>query len=192
MKKIWSKILIVLLVPTVSAYAEEVASTKAESETGYVFPVIKPEIGITKGYRCTASYAYFHNKIQQDIAIGGVPVDFNDPYKNMAQSYAFDLAYTPAVNLSIMGGMSYTIGSGGFYPIDQSLLTHDDLSSFSILKTRETTILANAEYRFKGGLSAGLQYRLDDFKDVLATPMMISRMAEHISSCSQFLKNGKG
>ncbi|MDA8084942.1 MAG: MtrB/PioB family outer membrane beta-barrel protein [Nitrospiraceae bacterium] len=127
-------------------------------------------VAVLDNLSCTGSYAYFHNRIRQDIAIGGIPIDFDVPYKNMAQSYSFDISYLPAENLSISGGISHTIGNGGFYPIDQALLQPVDISSYSRLKTRETVVSANSEYRFRAGFAAGVQYRYTDFRDALDNP----------------------
>ena len=126
-------------------------------------------LAVLKNLSCTASYSYFHNKIAQDIAVGTI-VDTEVPYRSMAQSYAFDIAYTPVLNITLSGGISHTIGSGGYYPNNQDLLQPVDISSYSKLKTRETVVTANGEYRLKGGFTTGLQYRYSDFKDVLDNP----------------------
>lgn len=113
----------------------------------------------------TASYAYMHNKVQQDIMQKPPPpafpvTDFFVPYKTTARNYLFDVNYSPKSFISLNGGISHTVSQGAFYPADS-------IASFSELKTRETIYSASGEYRFKNGFSAGIQYRYSTFKDVL-------------------------
>lgn len=111
-----------------------------------------------------ASYAYIHNRVRQDIRLSpDDPAYWNDqvPYKTTAHNYSFDAHYSPKSFISLDAGISYTLSQGTFY---------NSLTSFSELKTRETTYSASGEYQFKGGFSAGLQYRYSTLKDLLDNP----------------------
>jgi predicted porin len=112
----------------------------------------------------TASYAYIHNRVRQDIRLS--PDDpalwiGQVPYKTSDHNYSFDVHYSPKSFISLDAGISYTLSHGTFY---------NSLASFSELKTREITYSASGEYQFKGGFSAGLQYRYSTLKDLLDNP----------------------
>lgn len=112
----------------------------------------------------TASYAYIHNKVRQDIRLSpDDPAFWFDqlPYSTTAHNYSFDVHFSPKSYISLDAGVSHTLSQGTFY---------NSLASFSALKTRETTYSASGEYQFKGGFSAGLQYRYSTLKDLLDNP----------------------
>ena len=119
---------------------------------------------LLKDLSATASYAYIHNKVRQDIRLSPDDPAFwlgEVPYKTTAHNYSFDVHYSPKSFLSLDAGISHTLSQGTFY---------NSLASFSELKTRETTYSASGEYQFKGGFSAGLQYRYSTLKDLADNP----------------------
>ena len=114
-----------------------------------------------------ASYAYMHDKVRQDIRLSGSDLNYWDnlvPYKTTSRNYSFDLSYSPKSFIYLNGGISHTISQGTFYTSAPAL---DSVASFSALKIKETTYSASGEYQFRGGVSAGIQYRYTTFKDVL-------------------------
>jgi hypothetical protein len=118
----------------------------------------------------TASYAYIHNKVRQEIRLSPDDPAYWDsrvPYKTMAQSYSFDVHYSPKNFISLEAGINHTISRGRFSTSASNL---QDIPVFSDLKTRETNYSASGEYQFKGGFSAGLQYRYSTLKDLLDNP----------------------
>lgn len=115
----------------------------------------------------TASYAYIHNRVRQDIRLSPDDPAYWDsqaPYKTTARSYSFDVHYSPKSFISLEAGINHTISRGTFNTSASNL---QGLPVFSDLKTRETTYSALGEYQFKGGFSAGLQYRYSTLKDLL-------------------------
>jgi len=115
----------------------------------------------------TASYAYMHDKIRQDIRLSATDQNFWDnlvPYKTTSRNYSFDLCYSPKSFISLNGGISHTISQGTFYTSAPAL---DGIASFSELKIKETTYSASGEYQFRGGYTAGIQYRYSTLKDDL-------------------------
>ena len=126
---------------------------------------------IFKDLSVTASYAYMHNRIQQDIEYhdaGGTPfIDSYVPYKDTAHNYALDLNYIPKNNITLAAGVSHTISKGAFYPDDPNITQPVSVASFSELKIKETTYSASGEYKFKHGFATGIQYRHSVFDDVL-------------------------
>ena len=118
----------------------------------------------------TAGYAYIHNKVRQEIRLSPDDPAYWDsrvPYKTMAQSYSFDVHYSPKNFISLEAGINHTISRGRFSTSASNL---QDIPVFSDLKTRETNYSASGEYQFKGGFSAGLQYRYSTLKDLLDNP----------------------
>jgi predicted porin len=123
---------------------------------------------------CTASYAYIHNKTEQDIVYddnaGNPQVDPSVPYKDTAHSYAFDISYIPRDHISLNAGVSHTRGRGNFNVADLNLTQPVSVDSFSRLKIRETAVSASGEYQFKRGFATGVHYRYSDYNDVLDNP----------------------
>lgn len=125
----------------------------------------------------TASYAYMHNKVKQDIMYSGddnhppilTPIDLV-PYKTTSRNYSFDINYSPKSFISLNGGISHTLSKGTFYPSDAALTQPVSIASFSELKIRETTYSASGEYQFKGGFAAGIQYRYSTLTDEADNP----------------------
>jgi len=115
------------------------------------------------------SYAYMHHSAKQDIAYSdttGFPhMDALVPYKNAAHTYSADLTYAPKQMITLNGGVTHTVSRGNFYP--SSVLGQQDINQYSELRTRETVYSASGEYRFKGGFTAGIQYRHSTFNDLL-------------------------
>jgi predicted porin len=115
----------------------------------------------------TASYAYMHDNVKQDIRLNATDQTYWDnhvPYKTTSRNYSFDINYSPKSFISLNGGISHTKSQGTFYTSAPAL---DSIASYSELKIRETTYTAAGEYRFKGDLTAGVQYRYTTFNDVL-------------------------
>jgi predicted porin len=129
---------------------------------------------IMKDLSVTASYAYSHNKIRQDIVyddITGQPVtDAFVPNTDLMHHYALDFSYLPKNNITLGAGVSYTISRGAFYPSDDNLLFPVSIASFSELKTKEILCSLSGEYRFRGGFGLGVEYHYSDFDDVLDNP----------------------
>lgn len=129
---------------------------------------------ILKDLSLTTSYAYIHNRTQQDITYsdtsGTLFVDSYVPYKDTAHNYALDLNYLPKNNITFGAGVSHTISNGTFYPDDTNLTQPVSIASFSELKTKETVYSASVEYRFKRGFATGIQYRYSTLDDALDNP----------------------
>ncbi len=113
----------------------------------------------------STSYAYLHNKTAQDIAVGAI-TDQMTPNKIFAHVYGADLNYTPKNNLTISTGINYILSSGKFYPSDPQIL-NPSIADFSALKTKETVCYVSGEYRFKHGISVGMQYKYTTLDDVI-------------------------
>ena len=114
-----------------------------------------------------ASCAYMHDDVRQDIRLSGSDLNYWDnlvPYKTTSRNYSFDLSYSPKSFINLNAGISHTISQGTFYTSASAL---DSIASYSELKIRETSYSASGEYRFKGGVAAGIQYRYTTLKDVL-------------------------
>ncbi len=137
--------------------------TRRESITTSVTLLAVPQLSVT------ASYAYMHHKIQQDIAYqnaSGVPMsDSFVPYREQAQTYALDLGYFPHKKVTVSAGVSHTVTSGSFRVSEPNLLLPVSVDSFSELKTKETVYSASGEYRFGKGFATGMRYRYIDFRD---------------------------
>jgi predicted porin len=121
----------------------------------------------SKDLSATASYAYIHNRVRQDIRLSSDDPAYWDsqtPYKTTAHSYSFDVRYSPKSFISMDAGVNHTISQGAFYTSASNL---QDIPVFSDLKTRETTYSATGEYRFRCGYTAGIQYRYTTFNDAL-------------------------
>jgi predicted porin len=117
----------------------------------------------------TASYTYIHDKIRQDLVMGGQLEPFV-PDTDLAHSYGLTMDYIPNGHINLSAGVSYTLSSGAFSLTDANLLEPISVASLSALKTRETDCSLAAEYRFRNGLAAGVRYRYTDFNDVLNNP----------------------
>ena len=126
---------------------------------------------LLKDLSVTASYAYMHDKIKQDIVyqdlVGAPHVDPVVPTKETMHNFGLDINYLPENNLTFNTGVSYTISKGEFFPSDPNLLLPVSIASFSQLNTKELVYYFSGEYRFKGGFAAGVQYRYCNFDDVL-------------------------
>jgi len=113
----------------------------------------------------TTTYAYMHNKTEQDIASGSI-TDKMVPNKIFSHFYGADLNYMPQSRLTVGAGINYTLSSGKFYPSDPALL-NPSIAEFSALKTKETVCYLSGEYRFKHGITAGVQYKYTKLDDAL-------------------------
>jgi predicted porin len=131
---------------------------------------------VLKDLSVTTMYAYIQNKTVQDIEyhLDAAPyppmIDSKVPYKDTTHNYVVDINYIPKDNISLNAGVSHTTSRGSFSPNDPNLLQPVSIDSFSELKIRETVYSASGEYKFKGGFATGIQYRYNDFQDVLDNP----------------------
>lgn len=129
---------------------------------------------VLKNLSVTASYSYMHDRISQDIAYsdlsGNILFNGGVPEENTAYHYSLDVNYMPKENITLNGGVGYTLSSGGFFPTDLNLIQPVSIASFSDLRTKETVFSLFGEYRFKNGFSAGAQYRYTIFNDALDNP----------------------
>ncbi|MEW6108285.1 MAG: MtrB/PioB family outer membrane beta-barrel protein [Nitrospirota bacterium] len=134
---------------------------------------------LLKDLSVTASYAYMHDRVQQDIVYAtynypspATPpaTDYFMPYKTTSHNYSFDINYNPQRVIFLNAGVSHTISRGRFYPSDPTLAQPVSIASFSELKTRETVYSASGEYKFKHGFATGIQYRYSKFDDALDNP----------------------
>jgi hypothetical protein len=127
-----------------------------------------------KDLSLTASYAYFDHVTQQDIEYhdtSGIPhIDSYVPYKNNVHNYAIDIAYVPQNNITLRTGLSRVISKGMFHTSDINLTQPVSIDSFSELKIKETVYTISGEYKYKRGLSSGVQYSYSKFDDVLDSP----------------------
>ena len=116
----------------------------------------------------TTSYAYMHNKIEQDIVYNtGTYTDKSVPYKDIANTYAVDVNYMLKKNINLNAGVSHTTAKGNFRPSDSKLLS---ISEFSEFKMRQTVFRGQGEYMLKHGITLGLQYKYSRFNDALDNP----------------------
>jgi predicted porin len=129
---------------------------------------------ILKDLSVTGSYAYMHNRTQQDIEYHdldrSVQIDPAVPNKQTAQTVAVDVSYVPRDNITLRAGMSYTLSSGQFYPEDVKILEPVSIAVFSAMKQREMVYTLSGEYRFKNGFGLEVRYRYTDLKDVQNNP----------------------
>jgi long-subunit fatty acid transport protein len=122
----------------------------------------------------TASAAYMHYKIEQDIeyhdAVGTPQVDRDVPYRTSAQSYSLDAQYVPHDRVTLSGGINYTIGQSSFSPNAAALLAPEPISTFSKMKTKQTGYEASCQFDLAKGFSSGFRYRHASFDDDLGNP----------------------
>lgn len=127
-----------------------------------------------KNIALTGSYAYMHNKIEQDLeyhSATGTPQVFpSETYRDMVHSYSLDITYAPVPQVTIAGGITHSVSSGAFSPTSLVLLQPVSVASFSQMKMRETVYTASGEYAFKKGASVGLQYKYSKVRDMLNNP----------------------
>lgn len=126
----------------------------------------------------TGSYAYSHNKVEQDVVYAfngaGFPfpnlTDSGVPYDQTAQTVSFQVGYRPMKPLWLHGGVTHTWSRGDFTPNAADLLTPVSVASFSDLKIRETVYSLSGDYEWRQGLRLGLSFEYKDFNDVLDNP----------------------
>jgi hypothetical protein len=140
-----------------------------------------------KNLSLTTSYFYYRQKIREDLAFhladapnaGEHEFDENVPSRATSSTYAADISYAPHENITLTGGASHTLSRGSFIVSDPALLISpsvfsgfgiDSVASFSDMKMRENLFHVSGEYRFKGGFTAGVQYRYSSFRDLLGNP----------------------
>jgi hypothetical protein len=122
----------------------------------------------------TTSYLSWRNKIRQDIeyhdAVGTPMADFGVPYEDKADSYSFDVHYTPVDHLYLDAGVTRTLSRGDFQPRSQDLLEPVSVSLFSKLKIEETVYSLYGEYELKEGLLLGMDFQYTDLNDRIDNP----------------------
>jgi predicted porin len=129
---------------------------------------------ILKDLSLTTGYAYFRNKVKQDIrytemAMGPPPVissieDRGVPYKDTANNFYIALGYIKE-RFNLNGHIGYTISEGEFSPNSTEALQPDSIASFSELKVYETEVSIWGEYEVAKSWWAGLRYEYNDFDD---------------------------
>jgi hypothetical protein len=129
---------------------------------------------VLKNLTVTPSYAYLHNKIEQDIEyhdIDGDPhIDFSVPFKDQSHHYSVNVAYMPFERLNLGASVAHSRSTAKFYPGSPDLLQPVSVASFSKLEIRETATLISGEYEFGNGFGLGVDYKYADFDDVLDNP----------------------
>lgn len=116
----------------------------------------------------TASYAYMHYRVRQDIVYGDVPVIDNDvQYKDIAHVYSASLDYAPVEKLDILAMVTHVRSTGDFYPGSGDLLNPVSISSFSKQKISETVYSLSGDSECSNSLSCGLEFRYSETKDVI-------------------------
>jgi hypothetical protein len=152
---------------TVGGPAAQNRSVLRNRATGVVTYLVTEKVSLT------ASYSYIHDKIHQDLVIGGQLQPFV-PDSDIANSYGLTMNYMPTNRIDLSGGVNYTVSSGAFSLTDPTLLSPVSLAgllpSLSALKTKEIDCSVSGQYHFKNGFSAGIQYRYINFNDVLDNP----------------------
>jgi hypothetical protein len=103
----------------------------------------------------TPSYAYWHNRIKQDIQ--DIAPDEQVPYKDIAQSYSLAVDFAPRDRLNLGAEVSHTIAHGNFYS------NNDKLGDVSRLRITETIYTLDARYEIRKNLEVGLNYSYTDF-----------------------------
>jgi|Deesub1362A_J573_1020465.scaffolds.fasta_scaffold00013_119 predicted porin len=135
--------------------------------TGSLTFLIKDNITLT------TSYAYLHNKVEQDFVYNDADDapdytnEFLDPgvqYKDIVRNYVVDLNYAPKENISLNVNINHTKSSGNFYP-DTTFMP-----SLSELKLRETVYSVSAEYGLKDGWDIGIRCRYIDLDNLSENP----------------------
>lgn len=130
---------------------------------------------VLKDLSVTASYAYMHNKTEQDITYSYTEPDPTPPiytdsrvrFTSTVNSYSLDASYMPSKNINLNGGVQHVISKGNFYPSAANLLEPISVASFSALDMKETAFLAGGQYRLRGGVTVGMQYKYSAVNDVL-------------------------
>jgi len=129
---------------------------------------------VLKNLTVTPSYAYLHNKIEQDIEYhdtnGDPHIDSSVPFKDQSHHYSVNVAYMPFERLNLGASVSHSKSRANFYPGSPDLLEPVSVASFSKLEIRETATLISGEYEFRNGFGVGINYRYADFDDVLDNP----------------------
>lgn len=126
---------------------------------------------LMKQLTLTASYAYFHNKTEQDLIYnsptGLDQLDKDVPYKEFAHNYVVNLNYQPIKNLNIDAAASQTVGKGRFSPGIAAAQQPVNIASFSELKIRETEYSIGGDYKFKKDWAVGMNFRYANRKDMI-------------------------
>lgn len=129
---------------------------------------------IAKDVSLTTSYAYIHNRTQQDLVFLSDTLasvtDPSVPNKDTAHNYSVDVSYMPKNNMTFNAGLSYTVSRAIFFPGSADLLEPVSIATFSDLKIRESIYYLSGEYKFRNGFSVGLRYKYSRLDDVLDIP----------------------
>ncbi len=119
----------------------------------------------------TASYAYLHNRVEQDIVYSKTIITYGTDrsvfYKDTANTYSMHLNYMPQKNINLNAGISHTSAKGNFRPSDPDL---SSVAQFSDFKVRETVFMANGDYMLRDGMTLGIKYKYSRFDDASGNP----------------------
>lgn len=124
----------------------------------------------------TTSYAWFRNRIEQDIvyALDTAPfperIDPKVPYKDSANSYTLNVTYVPREKVRLNTGITRTTTRQDFTPGSPVLLEPVSIASFSKQKIRETRFRMGGQVELRQGLRLGLDFAYTDFNDAQDNP----------------------
>lgn len=169
MNKICPLILFIIMISVNAAYADEVVAQDADTEA-YVYPVIKPDISITSGYRFVNSkdssraeeYEYLHNS----LLLSGEARLFSFPHRfhldadfRNTKDYFGDMSYAYE-DIVVFRGINRTL----FHNLDNITLIDLDPSTVNPQGSMVTRRDAGEQYGVKTGLSnLTLRLKTPDF-----------------------------
>jgi len=122
----------------------------------------------------TPSFAYWHNKIKQDLLYVFIdhspPIDptisfpdYQVPYTDIARNYALALSYAPKERLNLGAEVSHTIARGNFYSNNPTAAAEPSIGNFSRLDISETIYSLSATYEIMKNTELGFDYSYTDF-----------------------------
>lgn len=124
----------------------------------------------------TASYAFMHNKIEQDLVFddlsGPLPIgiDRGVEYEDESHSLSLAASYAPTERLNFNAGVSYIDMEGNFSTNSPDLAQPVSIESFSEVEVATTEFSASGEYRSKGGYGVALEYKYEEFDEAGGNP----------------------
>lgn len=115
----------------------------------------------------TVGYAWFNNKIEQDILYGydyqtSPPTSLLDKdvqYEDVADNYSVNISYLPKERIILSAGGSWTRSNGEFSP------DSFNVAYLSELDNTETVYTASGEYGLKNGLNLAVKYKYSDIEN---------------------------
>lgn len=132
---------------------------------------------ITDQITVTPSFAYWHNRVKQDLVYASsislpatqIP-DNGVRYTDVSQNYSLAVSYMPKDKLNLGAEVSHTIAHGNFYPHALQALDPISIGEFSRLDITETVYSVSARYEFLKNTEIGVDYSYTDF-DTKANPL---------------------